>query len=315
MKSLKIANHFGLLSLIAQKPQCKPRLIMGLKFDNPVGLAAGLDKNAQYIDCLSKLGFGFIEVGTVTPRPQPGNPKPRSFRLTKEEGIINRFGFNNDGIDRVIENIQKSKFKGILGINIGKNFDTPISKAVNDYLICFRKSYLFASYIVLNVSSPNTKNLRKLQEGENLDELLKIIKSEQKVLHKKYGKYVPFLLKISPDNTNSQLSVICKLLFKYKIDGVIATNTTLSRDKVEISTMRNELGGLSGLPLRSSSLRTLKFLKLSLNGKIPIIGVGGVMSGKDGKEKVNNGAELIQIYSGLIFKGHKLIYELCREIG
>ena len=315
MKSLKIANHFGLLSLIAQKPQCKPRLIMGLKFDNPVGLAAGLDKNAQYIDCLSKLGFGFIEVGTVTPRPQPGNPKPRSFRLTKEEGMMNRFGFNNDGIDRVIENIQKSKFKGILGINIGKNFDTPISKAVNDYLICFRKSYLFASYIVLNVSSPNTKNLRKLQEGENLDELLKIIKSEQKVLHKKYGKYVPFLLKISPDNTNSQLSVICKLLFKYKIDGVIATNTTLSRDKVEISTMRNELGGLSGLPLRSSSLRTLKFLKLSLNGKIPIIGVGGVMSGKDGKEKVNNGAELIQIYSGLIFKGHKLIYELCREIG
>ena len=315
MKSLKIANHFGLLSLIAQKPQCKPRLIMGLKFDNPVGLAAGLDKNAQYIDCLSKLGFGFIEVGTVTPRPQPGNPKPRSFRLTKEEGIINRFGFNNDGIDRVIENIQKSKFKGILGINIGKNFDTPISKAVNDYLICFRKSYLFASYIVLNVSSPNTKNLRKLQEGENLDELLKIIKSEQKVLHKKYGKYVPFLLKISPDNTNSQLSSICKLLIKYKIDGVIATNTTLSRDKVEISPMRNELGGLSGLPLRSSSLRTLKFLKLSLNGKIPIIRVGGVMSGKDGKEKVNNGAELIQIYSGLIFKGHKLIYELCREIG
>ena len=315
MKSLKIANHLGLLSLITKKSPCKPRLIMGLKFDNPVGLAAGLDKNAQYIDCLSKLGFGFIEVGTVTPRPQPGNPKPRSFRLTKEEGIINRFGFNNDGIDKVLKNIQKSKFKGILGINIGKNFDTPISEAVNDYLICFRKSYLFASYIVLNVSSPNTKNLRKLQEGESLDELLKIIKSEQKVLHKKYGKYVPFLLKISPDNTNSQLSFICKLLIKYKIDGVIATNTTLSRNKVAKSPSRNELGGLSGLPLRSSSLKTLKFLKLNLDGEIPIIGVGGVMTGKDGKEKVDNGAELIQIYSGLIFKGHKLIYELCREIG
>jgi len=314
MKSLKIANHLGLLSLTIKKYQCKPRLIMGLKFDNPVGLAAGLDKNAQYIDCLSKLGFGFIEVGTVTPKPQPGNPKPRSFRLTNEEGIINRFGFNNDGIDKVIENIKKSEFKGILGINIGKNFDTPISKATKDYLICFRKSYLFASYIVLNVSSPNTKNLRKLQEGENLEELLKTIKAEQKVLHKKYNKYVPFLLKISPDNTKSQLSIICSLLIKYKIDGVIATNTTLSRSEVEKSPRRNESGGLSGAPLRTSSLKTLKILKLSLKGRIPIIGVGGVMSGKDGKEKVDNGAELIQIYSGLIFKGHKLIYELCREI-
>jgi|TARA_B110000037_G_scaffold160801_1_gene181610 dihydroorotate dehydrogenase len=286
---------------------------MGLKFDNPVGLAAGLDKNAEYIDCLSKLGFGFIEVGTLTPRPQPGNPKPRSFRLTKEEGIINRFGFNNDGIDKAIDNIKKTKFKGILGINIGKNFDTPINEAVNDYLVCFRKSYLFASYIVLNVSSPNTKNLRKLQEGESLEELLKVINKEQKILHKKYKKYVPFLLKISPDNTNLQLSFICKLLLKYKIDGVIATNTTLSRSGVS-SMKSEEAGGLSGLPLRLSSLKTLKYLKTKLNGKIPIIGVGGIMSGKDGKEKIDNGAELIQIYSGLIFKGHKLIYELCREI-
>ena len=287
---------------------------MGLNFVNPVGLAAGLDKNAEYIDCLAKLGFGFIEVGTITPKAQPGNPKPRSFRLTKEEGIINRFGFNNDGIDKVIENIKKSKFKGILGINIGKNFDTPINKAVNDYLLCFRKSYLYASYITLNVSSPNTKNLRKLQEGENLDDLLKKIKNEQKILYKKYGKYVPFLLKISPDNTTSQLSFICELLIKYGIDGVIATNTTLSRDQVSKSKIRNESGGLSGLPLRLSSLDTLKFLKLNLDGKIPIIGVGGIMSGKDGKEKIDNGAVLIQIYSGLIFKGYKLIHELCRTI-
>ena len=314
MKSLKIANYFGLLTLVSKKIQCKPRVIMGLKFNNPVGLAAGLDKNAEYIDCLSNLGFGFIEVGTVTPRPQPGNSKPRSFRLTKEEGVINRFGFNNDGIDKAIENIQKSKFNGILGINIGKNFDTPINKAVNDYLVCFRKSYLYASYIVLNVSSPNTKNLRKLQEGENLEELLKEIKEEQKKLYKKYGKYVPFLLKISPDNTNSQLLFICKLLIKYKIDGVIATNTTLSRTEVSKSKKRNESGGLSGLPLRSRSLKTLKFLKLNLGGKVPIIGVGGVMSGGDGKEKIDNGADLIQIYSGLIFKGHKLIHELCRAI-
>jgi dihydroorotate dehydrogenase len=314
MKSLKIANNLGFLNLISKKPQCKPRVVMGLKFTNPIGLAAGLDKNAEYIDCLSKLGFGFIEVGTVTPRPQPGNPKPRSFRLTKEEGIINRFGFNNDGIDKVIENIKESKFKGILGINIGKNYDTPIDKAVDDYLVCFRKSYLFASYITLNVSSPNTKNLRKLQEGESLDELLKQIKSEQKILYKKYKKYVPFLLKISPDNTNVQLSFICKLLIRYEIDGVIATNTTISRREVNKSKMRNELGGLSGRPLRLSSLKTLKFLKINLNGKIPIIGVGGVMSGEDGKEKVDNGADLIQIYSGLIFKGYRLIHELCRAI-
>ena len=314
MKSLKIAGYLGLLSLISNKIQCKPKNIMGLRFNNPIGLAAGLDKNAEYIDCLSELGFGFIEVGTVTPRPQPGNPKPRSFRLTKEEGIINRFGFNNEGIDKVIENIQKSKFKGILGINIGKNYDTPIHKAVNDYLVCFRKSYQSASYITLNVSSPNTKNLRKLQEGESLDDLLKVIKGEQKILSKKYNKYVPFLLKISPDNTNSQLTFICKLLIKYEIDGVIATNTTISRREVRKSKMRNELGGLSGRPLRISSLKTLKFLKLNLNGKIPIIGVGGVMTGEDGKEKIDNGADLIQIYSGLIFKGYRLIHELCKAI-
>lgn len=314
MKHLKIANILGLLNFIPKTTKCNPRIIMGIKFDNPVGLAAGLDKNGEYINCLSKLGFGFIEIGTVTPKPQKGNPKPRSFRLTKEEGIINRFGFNNIGIDKVIENIQKSNFKGVLGINIGKNFDTPINKSVDDYLVCFRKSYLFASYIVLNVSSPNTKNLRKLQQGENLEGLLKEIKVEQKKLNIKYRKYVPFLLKISPDNTSSQLLFICKLLLKYKIDGVIATNTTLSRKEVSKSKYQNEPGGLSGLPLRSSSLKTLKFLRMKLKKKIPIIGVGGVMSGEDGKEKIDNGADLVQIYSGLIFKGYKLIHELCRAI-
>jgi len=314
MKSLKVANFLGLLAFVQNKNYCKPRIIFGITFNNPIGLAAGLDKNAEYIDCLSKLGFGFIEVGTVTPRPQPGNPKPRSFRLTEEKGIINRFGFNNDGIDKVITNIKRSSFKGILGINIGKNFDTPINKAVDDYLHCFRKSYLFASYIVLNVSSPNTKNLRALQSGENLNVLLRTIKDEQKKLSKKYGKYVPFLLKISPDNSESQLRIICKLLIDYKIDGIIATNTTISRGDVNKSQFRNELGGLSGLPLKSSSLKTLKLLKKILKGKIPIIGVGGVMSATDGKEKMENGADLIQIYSGLIFNGHKLIYELCRTI-
>ena len=201
-----------------------------------------------------------------------------------------------------------------MGINIGKNFDTPINKAIDDYLICFRKSYLFASYITLNISSPNTKNLRKLQGSENLKNLLKKIKAEQNILNKKYNKYVPFLIKISPDNTKSQLTSICKLLIQYKIDGVIATNTTLSRNEVPLSTKRNESGGLSGLPLKLSSLNTQKFLKLKLDGKIPIIGVGGVMSAEDGKEKMDNGADLIQIYSGLIFKGHGLIHELCRAI-
>jgi dihydroorotate dehydrogenase len=314
MKSLKIANFLGLLNLLPKKNKCKPRVIMGIKFNNPVGLAAGLDKNAEYIDCLSKLGFGFIEIGTVTPRPQPGNPKPRSFRLTKEEGIINRFGFNNIGIDKVIENIKKSKFKGVLGINIGKNFNTPVNKAITDYLICFRKAYLYASYITLNISSPNTKNLRILQEGNHLDDLLKKIKREQNLLYKKYNKYVPFVIKISPDNTDSQLLFICKSLIKYKIDGVIATNTTLSRTEIGNSNKQYEAGGLSGLPLRQNSLETIKKLKKNLNNKVPIIGVGGIMSGEDGKEKIDNGADLIQIYSGLIFNGNKLIHELCTAI-
>ena len=313
MKSLRAADFFGLLSIIPPPSNGRSRIVFGINFKNPVGLAAGLDKNAEYIDCLAKLGFGFIEVGTLTPRPQPGNPKPRSFRLTKEQGIINRFGFNNIGIDKAILNIQSSKYKGVLGINIGKNFDTPIEEAINDYIICFRKAYDYANYIVINISSPNTKNLRRLQEKDFFESLISAIKLEQSNLVRKYNKYVPFLVKISPDGEVNELDNIVRLLLKYNIDGVIATNTTLARDGVQQSHFRGEAGGLSGEPLRLRAIKTQQYLFKGLKGKVPIIGVGGIMSASDGKERINEGAELIQIYSGLIFKGYRLIHELCER--
>ena len=309
MKGLKLACFFGLLK---NKIPPSPTTIMGLTFPNRVGLAAGLDKNAEYIIPLSKLGFGFIEVGTVTPKSQPGNNKPRSFRLINEEGIINRFGFNNVGIDQFIKNIKKAKFNGVLGINIGKNFDTPINKAVEDYLICFRKAYRYAGYIAINISSPNTKNLRNLQSNKYLEILLKALKSEQKILHKKFKKLVPFVVKVSPDNSNKQLDSIAKLLLKYKVDGVIATNTTTDRKGITSSRYSGEEGGLSGAPLNKKSTNVIKYLNKILKGKIPIIGVGGIMTAEDGVEKIKNGASLIQIYSGLIYKGHRLVNELCK---
>ena len=309
MKGLKLACFCGLLK---NKIPPSPTTIMGLTFPNRVGLAAGLDKNAEYIIPLSKLGFGFIEVGTVTPKSQPGNNKPRSFRLIKHEGIINRFGFNNVGIDQFIKNIKKAKFNGVLGINIGKNFDTPINKAVEDYLICFRKAYRYAGYIAINISSPNTKNLRNLQSNKYLEILLKALKSEQKILHKKFKKLVPFVVKVSPDNSNKQLDSIAKLLLKYKVDGVIATNTTTDRKGITSSRYSGEEGGLSGAPLNKKSTNVIKYLNKILKGKIPIIGVGGIMTAEDGVEKIKNGASLIQIYSGLIYKGHRLVNELCK---
>jgi len=308
MKGLKLACFFGLIR--GKNISSKPIMIMGLKFPNRVGLAAGLDKNAEYITPLSKLGFGFIEVGTVTPRSQPGNSKPRSFRLIKEEGIINRFGFNNVGIDQFIKNIKKAKFKGVLGINIGKNFDTPIDRAVEDYLTCFRKAYRYAGYIAINISSPNTKNLRHLQSDKYLAILLKSLKDEQKILHKKFKKLVPFVVKVSPDNSSKQLDSIAKLLLKYKVNGVIATNTTIDRKSILNSKYSNEEGGLSGAPLNKKSTNVIKYLNKRLNGKIPIIGVGGIISANDGIEKIKNGASLIQIYTGLIFRGHGLVNEL-----
>ena len=308
MKGLTLACFFGLIR--EKNIPSEPITIMGLNFPNRVGLAAGLDKNAEYITPLAKLGFGFIEVGTVTPRSQPGNSKPRSFRLIKDEGIINRFGFNNVGIDQFINNIKKTKFNGVLGINIGKNFDTPIDKAVEDYLTCFRKAYRYAGYIAINVSSPNTKNLRNLQSDKYLEILLKALKGEQKILHKKFKKLVPFVVKISPDNSSKQLDSRAKLLLKYKVDGVIATNTTIDRKGILTSKYAMEEGGLSGAPLNKKSTNVIKHLNKCLNRKIPIIGVGGIITADDGIEKINNGASLIQIYTGLIFRGHGLVNEL-----
>ena len=311
---LRFLDKIGLLALICEKPKCAPRIVCGIKFENPVGLAAGFDKNAEYINLMAKLGFGFIEVGTLTPLSQPGNVKPRSFRLTNEEGIINRFGFNNVGIDQAIENIKNIKFSGVLGINIGKNFNTPLENAIEDYLICFRKAYLYASYIVINISSPNTKGLRKLQGNKFFEDLIKEIKLEQNKLNLLHDKYTPFLVKISPDVNNEDLDNICSNILKHKVDGVIATNTSVSRDKIKSNPLHSEEGGLSGKPLTELAMKTQKYIYKRLKNKIPIIGVGGIMSADDAVDRIKNGAILIQIYSGLIFKGHSLIYEICKRI-
>lgn len=301
--------------LFAKPPPCPPRHVMGLTFHNPIGLAAGLDKNGAYIDGLAALGFGFIEVGTVTPRPQPGNPKPRLFRIPEAEGIINRFGFNNLGVDNLIENVKRARYKGILGINIGKNFDTPNEQAIDDYLICLRKVYPYASYVVVNISSPNTKNLRQLQEREALAGLLSALKSEQAQLAQEHGRYVPIALKIAPDLEPEQVGEIAGLLLQYQIDAVIATNTTLSRDAVAGLPHAEETGGLSGAPARTKSTTVIRQLAQHLQGQIPIIGVGGIMSGEDALEKIEAGASLVQVYSGLIYRGPRLISDICKTLG
>ena len=314
LKGLKISEQLGLLSLV-KKPVCQPRQVMGLTFPNPVGLAAGLDKNGAVIDGMAALGFGFIEVGTVTPRPQPGNDKPRLFRVKAAEGIINRFGFNNLGVDRLIENVKATRYQGILGINIGKNFDTTNEKAVDDYLICMQKVYAYASYITVNISSPNTKNLRDLQEKEALSNLLGTLKQAQNKLAEQHGKYVPIALKIAPDLTQAQVVEIADLLMKHAIDAVIATNTTLARDAVQGLPHAEEKGGLSGAPVRNQSTIVIQQLSKQLQGALPIIGVGGISSGADAVEKIAAGASLVQIYSGLIYKGPSLITDVCKTLG
>lgn len=315
LKSLKWAEKTGVLGLYPQAPACAPRKVMGLTFPNAVGLAAGLDKNGAVIDGMAKLGFGFIEVGTVTPRPQPGNPKPRLFRVPQAEGIINRFGFNNLGVDNLIENVRAAKYKGILGINIGKNFDTPNERAAEDYLQCMQKVYAHASYITVNISSPNTKNLRALQEKEALSDLLARLKLEQTKLAEQHGKYVPITLKIAPDLTPEQVIEIADLLMQHKMDGVIATNTTLSREAVKGLPHADEAGGLSGTPVRNQSTIVIQQLSKQLQGALPIIGVGGILNGADAVEKITAGASLVQVYSGLIYKGPALVHEVARALG
>lgn len=315
LKSLKFAEKSGLLVLYPKPRVCQPRQVMGLSFPNPVGLAAGLDKNGAVIDGMAALGFGFIEVGTVTPRPQPGNAKPRLFRVKEAQGVINRFGFNNLGLDNLVNNVKAAKFEGVLGINIGKNVDTPIENAVDDYLICMRKVYEHASYITVNISSPNTKNLRALQEKEALSSLLASLKIEQKKLAQQHGKYVPITLKIAPDLTKEQVIEIADLLMQHQIDGVIATNTTLARDVVKGMKNGDEAGGLSGAPVLNQSTIVIQQLSKQLQGSLPIIGVGGILSAADAVEKIAAGASLVQVYSGLIYKGPKLVHDICAVLG
>jgi dihydroorotate dehydrogenase len=280
---------------------------MGLDFPNRLGLAAGLDKNGEHIAALSALGFGFLEIGTVTPRPQPGNPKPRMFRIPEAEGIINRMGFNNRGVDYLIEQVTRTKFKGILGINIGKNFDTAIDKAVEDYLICMEKVYPYASYITINISSPNTPGLRDLQNNDALITLLGTLKEAQKKLSMAHEKYVPIAVKIAPDLDNAQIKNVAQICIAQKMDGVISSNTTLSRQGVSRYRHGQEMGGLSGKPLFEKSLYNIKILRDSLRGEIPIIACGGIMCAEDANRMIAAGADLIQIYTGLIYRGPRLI--------
>ena len=314
LDSLRTANTLGMSCLIASRPADDPRNVMGLTFSNPVGLAAGLDKNGDCIDGLAALGFGFIEIGTITPLPQSGNPKPRLFRLPEANAIINRMGFNNDGVDKLIANVKRAKYKGILGINIGKNAVTPIEKAADDYLICLRKVYPYASYITVNISSPNTKNLRQLQDEEALNNLLAALKGEQQKLADTHGKYVPIALKIAPDMESNQIKQIAALLMHHQIDAVIATNTTLSREGVEGLPHGEEAGGLSGAPVREKSTEVIRQLSAELQGALPIIGAGGILNGEDAVEKINAGASLVQFYSGMIYRGPALIGEACTAI-
>jgi len=314
LASLKLTRQTGLLHLYPRAPICQPRQVMGISFPNAVGLAAGLDKNGAVIDAMAQLGFGFIEVGTVTPLPQPGNPKPRLFRVKAAQGIINRFGFNNLGVDNLLANVRAAHYKGVLGINIGKNFATPIENAVADYLICLRKVYAHANYITVNISSPNTKNLRALQDKAALSALLAALKQQQTELAQQHGRYVPIALKIAPDLDRTQINEIADLLLEHVIDGVIATNTTLARDAILGLENANETGGLSGAPLREKSTVVIQQLSQRLQGALPIIGVGGISSSADAVEKIAAGASLVQVYSGLIYQGPKLVHDICRAL-
>ena len=290
----------------------RPVTVMGLSFPNPVGLAAGLDKNGDCIDGLAELGFGFLEVGTVTPRPQPGNPKPRLFRLPEANAIINRMGFNNHGVDALVANVRASRYQGVLGINIGKNKDTPVENAVDDYLLCQEKVHALASYLVVNVSSPNTPGLRSLQHGEALDALLGTLREAQTRLDQQNGKRVPLVIKIAPDNREDELAAMAEAFVRHGIDGVCVGNTTLERPGVERLRHGGEAGGLSGAPLRPIADRALDTMRRALDGRLPIIGVGGIQSGDDAREKRRLGAELVQIYSGLIYRGPGLVREIVR---
>lgn len=314
LNSLNLAASLGMPKLLGAEPVQHPVEVMGIRFPNPVGLAAGLDKNGIAVEGLSSMGFGFVEVGTVTPKPQAGNDKPRLFRLSEQSAIINRMGFNNLGVDQLLKNLDSAQFDGVLGINIGKNKVTPNEKANDDYLLCMRKVYSRASYITVNVSSPNTPGLRTLQHGDSLNTLLDALKTEQATLAKLHGRYVPVAVKIAPDMDADELAAVAGALKNYEIDGVIATNTTLSREGVESSPLANEAGGLSGTPVRNKSTQAIRTLAQELDGALPIIGVGGITEGFDAAEKIEAGASLVQIYTGFIYRGPSLVHDSVKAI-
>ncbi|MDO9227884.1 MAG: quinone-dependent dihydroorotate dehydrogenase [Pseudomonadota bacterium] len=309
LSGLRRLHALGLLKPFLPSVAPSPRRVMGLDFSNPVGMAAGLDKNGEAIDALAALGFGFLELGAVTPRPQPGNPKPRLFRLPDASAIINRMGFNNLGVDHLLRNLETRDYRGILGVNLGKNLDTPIERAADDYLILLNKLYGKVDFVTINISSPNTKNLRALQGGDELDALLGKIKAEQNRLAQQHGKYMPVAVKIAPDLDAAQIADMAALMRKHHVDALIATNTTLARDGVAHLAHGQETGGLSGAPLRQKATHVIQAFHDALAGELPIIGAGGILEGNDAREKMAAGAELLQIYSGLIYRGPELIRE------
>ncbi len=294
-----------------------PIQLAGLSFPNRVGMAAGLDKNARCIDGLGAMGFGFVEVGTVTPLAQPGNDKPRMFRLPEAKALINRLGFNNQGLDAFVSNVKQSQFRSqgrLLGLNIGKNAATPIERATDDYIIGLSGVYEHADYVTVNISSPNTKNLRSLQTDEALDQLLSALNERKMALADKHQKRVPVFLKIAPDLDDDQIAVIAASLIKHQMDGVIATNTTLSRDAVKGMQHGDEAGGLSGAPVLAGSNRVIRLLRQHLGAQFPIIGVGGILSAYDAVSKIEAGADVVQIYTGLIYKGPALVHEVAKAL-
>lgn len=313
-QQLRFMNGTPLEMFYRQNLPSRPVTCMGLTFKNALGLAAGLDKNAECIDAFAAIGFGFVEVGTVTPRAQAGNDKPRMFRLVEAGGIINRMGFNNLGVDHLVENVKKARFNGVLGINIGKNKDTPVEQGKDDYLICMEKVYAHAGYIAINISSPNTPGLRSLQYGEALDDLLSSIKQKQKELEQRHLKYVPLAVKIAPDLSEEELIQVADSLIRHQIDGVIASNTTLDRSLVSGLKHAEETGGLSGRPVQSRSTAVIQRLSQELQGRLPIIGVGGIDSLTAAREKIAAGATLVQIYSGFIYQGPGLIKDIVTHL-
>ncbi|MBS0486078.1 MAG: quinone-dependent dihydroorotate dehydrogenase [Proteobacteria bacterium] len=314
LTAIEVAYRTGLNPLLAARAAPLPMRVFGIDFPNPVGLAAGLDKNGTHIDALAALGFGFIEIGTTTPRPQPGNPKPRMFRLPEHQGVINRLGFNNAGVDALVRNAERAQFTGVLGINIGKNKDTPNELAIDDYLYCLERVYARASYITVNISSPNTQGLRDLQEEETLRRFVGTLREAQERLAAKHGTRKPMLLKIAPDLAEAELDGIAQVLLAARIDGLICTNTTIDRSAIVGAPHAEETGGLSGKPLFDKATSVLRGMAQRLASAIPLIGVGGILSGQDAVEKIVAGASLVQFYSGMIYRGPTLIGESVEAI-